>query len=105
MKPAVPVTRTRTVRLSSLDDVAVDRAGTRAGVARIDNQLGVMRQGRIVDAVVVGRNQDEIVVAQGRFIPLDRTPPGELRVSARAWDFVHMRIIKVGRGAARLDQL
>src|SRR3954447_2305959 len=132
MKPAVPVTRKRTVspsvssfgttrrlvrrrvrpkaRLgasipSRLDDVGRRHPGAGAGVARVDDERRVFDQRAIVDVVVVGCDQDRIVVADRFRVPGDRRSPGKLRMLAGRWNRLHVRIMEVDRGAALLQQL
>src|SRR3954468_12350255 len=90
MKPAVPVTRKRTVSpsvgffetarrpalrragakanpeastRSRLDDLGRRHPGAGAGVARVDDERRVLDQRAIVDVVVVGCDQHRVVVA------------------------------------------
>src|SRR4029079_2241534 len=107
MKPAVPVTRKRTVSPSvgswrtarhvalrrvrpkagpgasipsRLDDVGRRHPGAGAGVAGIDHERRVFDQRAIVDVVVVGCDQGRVVVADRFRVPGDRRPPGKLRM-------------------------
>src|SRR4029077_6872594 len=131
MKPAVPVTRKRTVspsvgscgtaRLalrparakanpeastrSRLDDLGRRHPGPRAGVARVDDERRVFDQRAIVDVVVVGCDQDRLVVADRFWVPGDGRPSGKLRMLAGRWNRLHVRIVEVDRGAALLQEL
>src|SRR6185369_12815421 len=107
MKPAVPVTRKRTMSpsvgscgtapqlarrrarakanpetsaRSRLDDLGRRHPGARAGVARVDHERRVLDQRAIVDVVVIGRDQDRVVVADRFRVPGDRRASGELRM-------------------------
>src|SRR4029079_146471 len=131
MKPAVPVTRKRTMSpsvgscgtarqlarrarakanpetsaRSRLDDLGRRHPGARAGVARVDHERRVLDQRAIVDVVVIGCDQDRVVVADRFRVPGDRRASGELRMLAGRWNGLHVGIMEVDRGAALLQQL
>src|SRR3954467_15653014 len=119
MKPAVPVTRKRTVSPfvgscgtarqlalrrvrpkadpgaaipSRLDDVGRRHPGAGAGVARVDDERRVLDQRAIVDVVVVSCDQDRVVAGDRFWVPGDRRPPGKLRMFAGRWNRLHVRI-------------
>jgi len=86
------------------DDLGTREPGAGAGVAGVDDDLRVVYDRSVIDAVVVGRDQDRIARCNRPRRQRDRAPAGEVRVLAGRRHHLDERVVVVDPSTTRLDQ-
>ncbi len=75
------------------------------GVACVDDQPGGRGEGCIIDAIMVGCNQDHVKGADTGEIPFDRTPTSKAAIFARCRNDRDIGVEKADNGAPLLQAL